>query len=153
MRRSTLGSAVIFTDTEEFLTRYIRAKLAAIPGQPYKGSFISNEFYSPEPQAPRDPPPFQIIVRDDGGPRTGVVTKNITAGVTVLGSDAKTKQPTTELALLVAAIVEDCAAVEDGNPVAAVTGSTGPIKVVDLSGQPRRYMTFAMVVTGEPYIP
>lgn len=146
-----MGSAVIFTDVEEFLTRHIRVKLAAVAGQPYQGSFISNEFYSPDPQVPRQPPPFQIIVRDDGGPRSSVVTKTISAGVTVLGSDAKTKKPTTDLALLVAAIVESCAAVEADNPVAAVTGSTGPYKVADPSGKPRRYMTFTLAVAGEAF--
>jgi hypothetical protein len=80
-----------------------------------------------------------------------LVTKNPTVGVTVLGSDTYNKAQTTELALLVCAIVEGCARVAIGNPVAAVLNTNGPYKVPDDTGFPRRYMTFELSVTGTPF--
>lgn len=138
-----MTARVIFTDLELFLTGFIRGELVA---RGKTGGFISNEF-SP---ADKPRPLFQVIVRDDGGPRSGVVTKTPTVGVTILGSDTFNKVQTADLALLVAAIVEGCARVAANNPVAAVLNSNGPYKVPDDTG-PRRYMTFELSVTGNPF--
>lgn len=147
-----MGKRVIHSDLEKFLTGRIRSELALITGQPYAGSFVSNAFYAPDPQVPRTPPPFQVIVRDDGGPQTGIVTKAPSVGVTVMGGvDITQGDEATGLALIVCAIVEDCADMEPGNPVAAVTDSNGPYKVPDPSGAARRYMTFTMSVAGKEY--
>ena len=146
-----MGSKVIFSDLELFLTGRIRQALAAVPGDPYAGVFVANEFYSPDELVPRPDPPFQVVVRDDGGPRTGVNTKSVSARVTVLGSDTGNARGTAELANLVAVIVEGCPGAEPGNPVAAVTASNGPFRVPEESGRPRRYMTFTLSVTGLEY--
>lgn len=146
-----MGSRVIHSDLELFLTGFIRRELAALPGQPFPGGFVSNEFWAPGENTPADPPPFQIIVRDDSGPRTGVITKSPSVGITVLGSDALDKADTTNLALLVYALIEDSARVEQGNPVAAVVNANGPFKVADDSGKPRRYMTFDLSVVGSAF--
>jgi hypothetical protein len=134
---------VIFTDLELFLTGFIRGELTA---RGKTGGFISNEF-SP---ADKPRPTWQVIVRDDSGPRSSIVTKTPTVGITVLGSDTFNKVQTADLALLVSAIVDGSARVATGNPVAAVLGSNGPYKVPDDTG-PRRYMTFELSVTGNPF--
>jgi hypothetical protein len=72
-------------------------------------------------------------------------------GITVLGSDTYNKAQTTDLALLVAAIMEGCARVDPGNPVAAVLDSNGPYKITDEAGYPSRYMTFELSVTGRAF--
>ena len=147
-----MGSRVIFTDLEKFLTGHIRSELAALPGQPYSGGFISNQFYDPEKDELRPPPPYQIIVRDDSGPDTSIITQEPTVGVTVLmGDDASQGEEATDLALVVKMIVKDCAGTDPDNPVAAVLGASGPFKVPDPSGIPRRYMTFELAVTGRPF--
>lgn len=147
-----MGSRVIFSDLELFLTGFIRDELAALPGAPYGGAFISNRFFEPDPDAPQPEPPFQIIVRDDGGPDTSIITNQPAVGITVLAGDDPTQgQAATDLALVVKAVVKDCARVEPGNPVAAVLGATGPYKVAEESGRPRRYMTFELSVTGQPF--
>lgn len=147
-----MGSRVIFTDLEKFLTGHIRTELAALPGQPYSGGFISNKFYDPETDEQRSPPPFQVIVRDDSGPDTSIITQEPTVGVTVLmGEDASQGEEATDLALVVKMIVKDCAGTDPGNPVAAVLGGAGPYKVSEPSGVPRRYMTFELAVTGRPF--
>ena len=139
-----MADRVIFTDLELFLAGFIRAELAV---RGVTGGFISNEF-SPS-DLPR--PLFQVVVRDDGGPRSGAVTKSPTAGVTVLGSESYDKADTAALASLVFAITEGCARVEPGNPVAAVVSSAGPFRVPDDSGHSRRYMTFGLSIVGEPF--
>lgn len=139
-----MTAGVIFSDLELFLTGFIRAELLA---RGKSGGLISNEF-SP---AGKPVPPFQVIVRDDGGPTPGRVTKLPTVGITVLGSDDHDKAETTDLANLVSALMWGCARVEPGNPVAAVLESNGPFKVPDESGQPRRYMTFGLSVVGSPF--
>lgn len=139
-----MADRVIFSDLELFLTGFIRAELVA---RGVTGGFVSNEFSPHDKPAPK----FQVVVRDDSGPRSSVVTKSPTVGVTVLGSDSFNKGATTDLALLVSAIVDGSARVEQGNPVAAVLGSTGPFKVPDESGHPRRYMTFELSVAGSPF--
>lgn len=146
-----MADRVIYSDLELFLTGFIRRELAAMPGQPFPGGFISNEFWVNNPTAPKPAPPFQIIVRDDSGPRTSRVTKSPTVGITILGSDTVNKIIITNLGHTVFAIMEGCARVELGNPVAAVLDATGPYKVVDESGQPRRYMTFELSVVGTPF--
>lgn len=139
-----MAERVIFSDLELFLTGFIRGELAA---RGKVGGFVSNEFSPPD----KPMPPFQVIVRDDSGPRSSVVTKSPMVGVTVLGSDAYNKAATADLALLVFAIMEGCARVEAGNPVAAVLESNGPYRVPDDTGHPRRYMTFELSVTGTPF--
>lgn len=147
-----MGERVIFSDLEKFLTGHIRAELAALPGQPYQGGWISNQFYSPDPDIPRSPPSYQIVVRDDGGPDTSIITQEPAVGVTVLmGDDGSQGQEASDLALVVKMIVRDCARSEPGNPVAAVRAATGPYKVADPTGVPRRYMTFELAVTGRPF--
>lgn len=147
-----MGSRVIFSDLEKFLTGHIRTELAALPGQPYQGGWVSNQFYSPDADVPRSPPPYQIVVRDDSGPDTSIITQEPTVGVTVLmGDDATQGQSATDLALIVKMIVKDSAGTDPDNPVAAVLGSTGPYKVTDPTGMPRRYMTFELRVTGKAY--
>lgn len=148
-----MADRVLFSDVEKFLTGFIRRELAALPGQPYSGGFVSNRFYSPDPQVPRPDPPYEIIVRDDGGPDTSIITREPTVGITVLmGDDHSQGDDATDLAETVKMIVKSCARVVPGNPIAAVLGCNGPFKVDEVTSRPRRYMTFELAVTGVPYI-
>jgi hypothetical protein len=142
------GPRIIEDDLELFLTGYLRRELPALPGGDYAGGFISNEYYPADPDQPDADPDWQVIVRDDGGPRTGIITSTPSAGITVLGSDNASKDFISALARVVRALVEDCAAVQTGNPVAAVLSSNGPYRVPDPSGHARRYMTFTFSVVG-----
>lgn len=140
-----MGRRVIYSDLEMFLTGFIRAELAAVGTALAKDVFVSNQF--PSPARPKT-----VVVRDDSGPSTSVITREPTVGITVLaGSDPSQGKEATDLALLVQAVVSDCARAAPGNPVAAVLESTGPYKVPDETGQPRRYMTFTLSVTGAEF--
>jgi hypothetical protein len=147
-----VGKDVIFSDVELFLTGRIRARLAAIvagPEGPYKalaaGVYVGATF-------PPTRRPKTVVVRDDGGATTGLSTQETSVGVTVLAGDDNTQgQEATDLAKLVAAIVAGCAGVEPGNPVAAVLSTNGPFRATEESGQPRRYFTANLAVTGKAF--
>ena len=136
-----MGSRVIHSDLEKYLCSYLRTALAAVGTALADNVFVSNEF--PEQRRPKT-----VVVRDDSGP-AGLVTKYPAVGVTVLaGDDPADGQEATDLALLVEALMWGCPGTDPGNPVAAVLGSTGPAKVPDDTGQPRRYLTFELSVVG-----
>lgn len=147
-----MGKDVIHSDVELFLTEYIRARLAAIaadaanPRAALAGDvYVGHRF--PEQRRAK-----AVVVRDDGGPSTGLNTRDTRVGVTVLaGDDPSEGQEVTDLALLVQAVVAGCAAVDAGNPVAVVRGTTGPFKVRDDTGQPRRYFTADLGLTGDEF--
>lgn len=147
-----MGSGVIFTDVELFLAHHIQDRLQQIAAGPpgrhqglAAGVYVGNK-YPPERR------PKTVVVRDDGGPGTDIVTKQSSAGVTVLAGDDPTRdQDAKDLALLVAAIVAGCPGLEPGNPVAAVLEMNGPYKVPDPAGQPRQYFTATLAVTGEEF--
>lgn len=134
---------VLPPDVPMFLTGFIRRELALRP-EPYcKGNYVSNKF---APTGPNEPVrERQVVVRDDGGPDTSVITSETAVGITIL---AATEADANGLARMVKAIVRDCPGVEAGNPVAAVLASNGPYEVPEESAQHRRYMTFTFSVVG-----
>ncbi|MFJ4284016.1 hypothetical protein ACIPY0_00050 [Paenarthrobacter nicotinovorans] len=136
-----MGKRVLFTDLELYLTGRIRAELAALGTPLAVNVFVSNRF--PDPAREKT-----VVVRDDSGSTTSIVTKDPSVGITVLG---KTDQIATDLANLVHMIMSDCAGPQPDNPVANVRGANGPFKVLDEAGQPRRYMTFDLSVVGNAY--
>lgn len=140
-----MGRRVLFSDLELFLTGYLRAELAALGTPLASDVFVSNSF--PSPARPK-----AVVIRDDSGPSASVITKEPTIGVTVLAGDDQTNgKAATDLANIVHMLLSDCAGTQPGNPVAAVLGSNGPYKVTEESGQPRRYMTFELSVTGQAF--
>jgi hypothetical protein len=140
-----MGSRVLDVDLELFLTGFIRSELFKLGTPLAQGVFVSNKF--PERARPKT-----VVVRDDSGQSTSIITTQPAVGVTVLaGDDPSQGGEATNLARLVKMIVNDSARAEPGNPIARVINSTGPYKVPDESGQPRRYMTFTLSVVGTPY--
>ena len=137
---------VIHTDLELYLTARVRAELAARP-EPYAQNV---QIVNKEPD-PGEPLPLRLVViRDDGGPDTSVITAERAVGVSTLAGTRENPQECADLARLVHAIVRDVAGLEPGNPVAAVVESNGPIAVPEAQPRARRYSTFVMSVTGVP---
>ncbi|MBW4094586.1 MAG: hypothetical protein HIU81_03925 [Acidobacteria bacterium] len=140
-----MGSRVIDSDLELFLTGFIRTELGKIDTPLAQGVFVSNRF--PSPSRPKT-----VVVRDDGGQSTSIITSQPSIGVTVMAGDDVTQgQLATDLAHLVKMIINSCARPDPGNPVAAVVQSYGPYKILDDSSQPSRYMTFTLSVVGQPF--
>lgn len=137
---------VIHADLELFLTGWLRDQLAQRTEVVCQGVVVSNR----EPPASGPFPPRMVVIRDDGGARTSIVTRQSSVGISVLAGTKDTPQDAIDLARIVLALAEDCAAVEPGNPVAAVLESNGPYPVPEAQPHARRYMTLVMSVVGSP---
>lgn len=140
-----MGSRVLDADLELFLTGFIRTELALIGTPIAQGVFVSNAF-------PPTAKPKTVVVMDNGGPSTSVITRQSRLGVTVLaGDDPSQGADAKELARLVKMIINDSARTDPGNPVAVVVNSAGPNRITEESGQPSYFMTFELVVVGQPF--
>lgn len=140
-----MGSRVLDADLEMFLTGFIRAELALIGIPAVQGVFVSNAF-------PLTPKAKFVVVMDNGGPSTSIITTQTRLGVTVAaGDDPSQGAEAKELARLVKMIINDSARTDPGNPVAAVLNSTGPYRITEENGQPSYFLTFELVVVGQPY--
>lgn len=131
-------------DLELFLTERFRNQLATRP-EPYcSGVVVGREF----PPADLPAPERLIIIRDDSGPTTSVITQDVSVGMTVKAStvgDAKA------LAAMVAAFLPGCVGLEPGNPVAAFLRASGPYAVPDPGGGPTQYLTAEFTVVGSVF--
>jgi hypothetical protein len=135
---------VVFPDVELWATGWLRSALTA-RAEPYAADvFVSNARPSAEAWTSAHPsipyPARMVTVRRDGGPRLDVVREAARLGVNVWG---KTEQEASDLARLVRALLWSA---PDGDPVCKVTETSGPSPIPDV--QPRRYMTFELVVRG-----
>jgi len=126
---------VEFPDVELWATTYLRAALAARPESYAAGVKVGVAV--PATRSDR-----MVQVRRDGGPRLDMAREAARLGVNVWG---KTEQEATDLARLVRALFGGAA---DGKPVCRVQELSGPSPVADESGQPRRFLTFELVVRG-----
>lgn len=139
---------VIFTDLELWAAGYIRQELASLVDRypVADGVEVSNR----EPDENGDGFPAKlVIVRDDSGPTLSVVSQEKSLGVSTLAATVEMSTDAKQLALIVFAIMNGCAGVEPGNPVAAVTESTGPYLVTEDQPRARMYATHTLIVTGQ----
>lgn len=140
-----MGSRVLDADLERFLTGFIRAELALIGSQVTEGVFVSNAF-------PSEQRPKTVVVMDNGGPSASIISTDTQVGVTVAaGDDPSQGAVAKELARLVKMIIKDSPRPDPGNPVAAVNRASGPYRITETDGQPTYYMTFELVVVGQPF--
>lgn len=140
-------TAVIHADLELWLTGWLRTEVAARPESVCRDVQVDNK--EPQPGAPW--PRRLIVVRFDGSSMGEIITDSAAVGVTVYAGTKALPKDANDLARIVRALIADSARVEPGNPVAAVTGSNGPIPV-DGGAQPLacRYLTFELTVVGSP---
>lgn len=126
--------AVIFPDVKAWATGYVRAALAL-----RAESFASSVTVASRVPDPR--PARLVTIRDDGGARSAV-TKTVSLGVNVWAANEK---DCGDLAALVVAILEASAG---AGSVVAHSSTSGPVEVVESSGQPHRYASVDLVVRG-----
>lgn len=95
-----------------------------------------------------------IVVRDDGGPQTEIITYTATVGITVLAGTRQNDQPAMDLARLVYALATSAGVyLAQGSPITAIDkegGSTRPYRVNDTAETSRAYMTIGYSLTGTP---
>lgn len=135
-------TAVIHADLELFFTGWLRTQLAAHPEPVCAGVKVDNKVPA------GTIPPKLIVVRYDGSSLGEIITDSAALGVTVYAGTKALPKDANDLARIVRALINDSARVEPGNPVAAVTGSTGPIPVADDGPHAIRYCTFELTVVG-----
>lgn len=128
-----MTTPVIFPDVELWATGWLRAALAA-RAEPYATDVLVGVVV-PTTRRPR-----MVMVRRDGGRRLDATREAPRLGINVWGSS---EQEAGDLARLVAALLW---AAPDGSPVLRASQLAGPSPVAD--AQPRRYMTFELVVRG-----
>ncbi|MBD8477568.1 hypothetical protein [Microbacterium sp. CFBP 8794] len=136
--------AVIHADLELFLTRWYRAALAARPEDVCRGVEVDNR----EPGGEQFPERL-LVIRNDGGPETSLLTGRRNVGLSVLAGDPENPQDAADLAEIVYALRTQIPSTDPDNPVAAVLGSLGPYRVPEFQPRARRYMTFSLSVVGK----
>lgn len=128
--------AMLFPDVENWAVGnpagYLRTALAARAESYATGAHVSNK---DDPAKVR-----RVVFRSDGGPRANEVMQTVRFGCRVF---AATEEDATDLALLVAALLE---AGRGNGPVNRVT-TNSPIPVDDPKG-PMRYVTGEITVRG-----
>lgn len=137
-------TAVIHADLELFFTTWLRAQLAARPEPVCVDVKVDNK----EPQPGDTWPSKLVVIRYDGSSSGEIITDDAALGVTIYAGSKALPKDANDLAAIVRALIGDSARVEAGNPVAAVTASSGPIPVADEGSKAVRYLTFELVVVG-----
>lgn len=134
---------VAHADLEMFLTGWYRSALADLaPTHPVCASVdVTNR----EPSEGSFPAKL-LVIRDDGGPDTSLLTGTRSVGLSVMAGTQENPQDAIELALIVHALRNQIPAVAPGNPVAAVLESNGPVPVPEAQPRSRRYITLTLSV-------
>jgi hypothetical protein len=137
---------VIQADIELFLTQWYRNALAERPEAVCADVEVTNR----EPGPNVDPFPAKLLViRDDGGPDTSIITAERNVGLSVLAGTKENPKDANDLARIVHALRNQIPAVIAGNPVAAVIASNGPFPVAESQPRARRYITVTFAIAGE----
>jgi hypothetical protein len=141
-----VASSVLHVDLELFLTGWYRRELAERP-EPYcQNMRVTNA--EPGPDEPF--PERLLVIRWDGSSRESVVSDEASVGLSVLAGTKNNPQDANDLARMVRALAEKLPAVEPGNPVTVVRGSTGPFTITENQDRARRYLTLTLGVVGLP---
>lgn len=137
---------VAHDDLELFLTGWYRRELAGRPEDICQRAEVSNRW----PKPGEDFPDVLVVIRDDSGPDTSILTAERQVGISVLAGTRDDPQDAVTLARIVHALRSQIPAVEPGNPVAAVLGANGPYPVPEPQERACRYLTITFVVVASP---
>ena len=138
-----MASGVRHVDLELFLTGWYRAALADHDEWP-EGAEVDRVERQPLPDV-------LVVIRDDGGPKTGLNTREHQVGISVLAGTREDPKTAKDLAELLLALAERIPSGDPANPVAAVLGSTAPTLVPEGQQRARAYCTLRLAVVGQPF--
>lgn len=142
-----MAGSVQHADLTLFLTGWYRAWLAGRPEAIAAGVEVADQ----EPAVASDVFPKKLLViRDDSGPVTGLVTAERLVGISAL---CERKEDAVALALLVQAGADGIPSADPANPVAAVLEKNGPYYVPEDQPRSRQYQTVLFGVVGQPFTP
>lgn len=134
---------VIVDDLELFLTGWYRARIAARPEPICQGVAVNRV-------EPPTLPAKLVVIRDDGGADTSLLTGERSVGVSILAGTKANPKDAKDLAAIVYALRTQIPAVEEGNPVSALLDSTAPVMVAESQERARVYFTLTLAVAGRP---
>jgi hypothetical protein len=134
---------VAHDDLELFLVGWYRQALTARPETVCRGVVVDNK----EPTGTTFPAKL-LVIRNDGGPDTSILTAERDVGLSVLAGTKENPKDANDLARIVHALRNQIPAVEPGNPVSAVLASNGPFPVAEAQPRARRYITLTLSVVG-----
>lgn len=135
--------AVVHQDIALFLVGWYRAWLGS-RDEPFLQGFTVDIV---EPA--KEPFPNRLLViRDDGGTDTSIVTNERSIGMTVLAGSKQNPHDANDAARLIHAARLLIPSPAPTNPVAAVLQSTTPVEVTEKQDRARRYMTLVLSVVG-----
>lgn len=132
---------VVHDDLELFLTSWYRARILARPESVCAGVDVNRV-------EPSTLPKKLIVIRDDGGPETSILTGERSVGVTILAGTKSNPKDAKDLANIAYALRSQIASPDPLNPVAAVLDSTSPVMVPEAQERARVYFTLTLAVAG-----
>lgn len=137
--------SVLWPDLEAWLVDYVRDVVLVDAG-------LEAEISNKEPAD--DPFPAALVVlRDDGGPKTSMITAQRSVGVTILAGTQRLDAPAKDLSrpILGALTDEDLPLLGGPScPIASVDDFNGPYTVPEEQDRTRLYFTVTYTVVGSP---
>ncbi len=103
-----------------------------------------------EPSPTDEWPPVLVVVRDDGGPDTSILTGERSVGISCILGTKEDWTPAMDLARIVHALRVELPGVGPDVPVSAVVDSSGPILVPEAEPQARAFVNLTLAVAGNP---
>lgn len=135
---------IVDADLILFLTGWYRAFLAG-RDEPVCGDVLVTDH---EPLPGEEWPEKMLIISDGGGFQTSFLTGSASVRLNILAGTKEDPTDADDLARIVHAARSQIPAVEPGNPVTAVLGSTRPVAVREAQPRARRYLTLTLGVVG-----
>ena len=132
---------IAHADLEKFLCDWYRARLAARPEPICSGVQVDRAVFEPLPSK-------LVVIRDDGGPETSLLTGERSVGVSILAGTTAYPSAAKQLAQIVYALRSQIPSGDPSNPVAAVLDSTAPVMVPEAQERACVYFTLNLAVAG-----
>lgn len=128
---------------------WLAAKLAARP-EPFASDVVVSDREPSSRELAGSGFPRRLVILGDSGSSDGdLIQADFTLRVSTLAGTPDNPKECNDLARLVHALFRNCAGLEDGNPVAAVTGARGPMWVAEQQFRARRMSLFDLSVVGD----
>lgn len=137
---------VVHDDLELFLCSWYRGRILARPEPLCAGVQVDRV----EPSPGQAFPAKLIVIRDDGGPETSILTGERSVGVSILAGTKANPKDAKDLANIAYALRSQIPSGDPSNPVAAVLDSTSPVMVPEAQERARVYFTLTLAVAGRP---
>jgi hypothetical protein len=135
--------AVLHADVQLFIVGWYRAWLAT-----REEDFLNGFEVDVVEPADGDFPARLLVIRDDGGTPTELVTCEHSLGMSVLAGTKQNPKDANDAARLIWAARHLIPSPDPANPIAAILGGTSPVPVTEAQDRARRYSTLIVSDVG-----